>query len=203
MLNNTELKLIKNGKVRLVAVSKTRDYKEIIKIHNTGINNFGENYLQEALVKINKLKDKQIIWHFIGTIQANKTNDIADNFHYVHSVDRLKIANRLNNRCLETNKKLKILLQINADSEITKSGIKTTEITQLVMQIRHLSQLELIGFMCIPDKNNASDVFNLMHKLKNKFSMPELSMGMSADWRLAISHGTTMVRIGSAIFGSR
>lgn len=189
--------------INLVAVSKKRNSDEILKVHQNGINNFGENYLQEALVKIQQLKNHNLIWHFIGSIQSNKTNEIVDNFAFVHSVDRIKIATKLNNRCAQVGKTIKIFLQINIDNEITKSGIKVEELPDIIIKVKGLNNIDLIGLMCIPKPKNAKNSFQKMQKLAKQFGLKELSMGMSNDYQLAIENGATFVRIGTKIFGER
>ena len=189
--------LFKN--VKLIAVSKTRTVSEIQKIYNSGQKDFGENYLQEALKKINQLP-KDIIWHFIGPIQSNKTKDIVQNFDVIHSVDRLKIAQRLNN---QTTKKLKILIQVNIDNEESKAGVCVQNLAEFIQKISKLENLVLQGLMCIPAKDNSRSSFAKMYKLKQQYNLVELSMGMSSDYQEAIDNGTTMIRIGTAIFGAR
>jgi pyridoxal phosphate enzyme (YggS family) len=184
---------------KLIAVSKTKNVDNILKVYNEGQKDFGENYLQEALSKIPQLPN-DIIWHFVGPIQSNKCKDIARNFHWVQSVDRIKIAKKLNEFAPQ---KLKILVQINIDDEITKSGVKIDELADLISGIKKLPNLELCGFMCIPNQQNPTDAFKIMQKLQVQYNLPELSMGMSADYKQALTYGATMVRLGQAIFGAR
>ena len=191
-------------KVTLIAVSKTKPASDLQQANDAGQLHFGENYLQEALEKIEALKNQNLIWHFIGPIQSNKTKQIAENFSWVHSVDRLKIAKRLNDQRPENLEKLNVLLQINIDNESTKSGILIDEIDELVTHFENFPNISLRGFMCIPNPDNAEQSFAKMAKiLQNHPNLDVLSMGMSADLELAIENGATFVRIGSDIFGKR
>lgn len=194
---------IKN-QVTLIAVSKTKPASDLQQAIDVGQRHFGENYLQEALEKIQALKGQNLIWHFIGPIQSNKTKQIAQNFSWVHSVDRLKIAKRLNDQRPENLEKLNVLLQVNIDDEPTKSGAKVDEIDELVTHFENFQNISLRGFMCIPNPNNAEKSFKKMAKILQKHpNFDVLSMGMSADLELAIENGATFVRIGSDIFGKR
>ncbi|SFV67176.1 Hypothetical protein YggS, proline synthase co-transcribed bacterial homolog PROSC [hydrothermal vent metagenome] len=189
--------------VRLIAVSKTRAKEELVQAIEVGQKDFGENYVQEALTKINELKKYHLIWHFIGPIQSNKTALIAENFDWVHSVDRLKIAKRLNDQRPKNLGKLKILIQVNIDNEITKSGVSLLELSDLIDNIKSFKNLSLEGLMCIPKSSNSVNAFIKMQELKNKYQLKELSMGMSNDFDQAVKYGATMVRLGSIIFGQR
>ncbi len=194
---------IKN-QVTLIAVSKTKPASDLQQAIDVGQRHFGENYLQEALEKIQALKGQNLIWHFIGPIQSNKTKQIAQNFSWVHSVDRLKIAKRLNDQRPENLEKLNVLLQVNIDDEPTKSGAKVDEIDELVTHFENFQNISLRGFMCIPNPNNGEQSFKKMAQIMQKYpNLDVLSMGMSADLELAIKNGATFVRIGSDIFGKR
>ena len=194
---------IKN-QVTLIAVSKTKPASDLQQAIDVGQRHFGENYLQEALEKIQALKGQNLIWHFIGPIQSNKTKQIAQNFSWVHSVDRLKIAKRLNDQRPENLEKLNVLLQVNIDDEPTKSGAKVDEIDELVTHFENFQNISLRGFMCIPNPNNGEQSFKKMAQIMQKYpNLDVLSMGMSADLELAIENGATFVRIGSDIFGKR
>ncbi|SMM99749.1 Hypothetical protein YggS, proline synthase co-transcribed bacterial homolog PROSC [uncultured Candidatus Thioglobus sp.] len=193
-----------NQQVTLIAVSKTKPVTDLQQAINAGQRHFGENYLQEALEKIESLKGQNLIWHFIGPIQSNKTAKIAQNFDWVHSVDRIKIANRLNAQRPDGLSKLNILLQVNIDNEPTKSGVLPEEIDTMIAQINDLKNLSLRGFMCIPRPKNSQQSFQKMAKTFKQYpNFDVLSMGMSADLELAIENGATFVRIGSDIFGKR
>lgn len=193
-----------NNQVTLIAVSKTKPASDLQQAIDAGQKHFGENYLQEALEKIETLKGQSLIWHFIGPIQSNKTAKIAENFDWVHSVDRLKIAKRLNDQRPETLEKLNVLLQVNIDNEITKSGVLADEIEKIIPYFENFQNIVLRGFMCIPNPDNAQQSFAKMAKILQKHpNLDVLSMGMSTDLELAIENGATFVRIGSDIFGKR
>jgi hypothetical protein len=190
--------------VRLVAVSKTRTVDEIQQAIDSGQRDFGENYLQEALGKIDVLNDTSLVWHFIGPIQSNKTAKISDNFDWVHSLDRIKIAQRLSEQRPNKLDPLNVLLQVNIDSESTKSGVLLDEVADIVPQIERLPGISLRGFMCIPSPENSAESFSKMAELISKYpKLDNLSMGMSMDLELAIERGSTIVRIGTDIFGKR
>ena len=191
-------------KVTLIAVSKTKPASDLQQAIDAGQKHFGENYLQEALEKIQALKGQDLIWHFIGPIQSNKTTKIAENFAWVHSVDRLKIAKRLNDQRPENMEKLNILLQVNIDNETTKSGLLIDEIDEIIPHFENFRNISLRGFMCIPNPDNSAQSFAKMAQILNKYpNLDTLSMGMSSDLELAIENGATFVRIGSDIFGKR
>ena len=193
-----------NQQVTLIAVSKTKPATDLQQAIDAGQRHFGENYLQEALEKIKTLKGQNLIWHFIGPIQSNKTVKIAENFSWVHSIDRLKIAKRLNDQRPENMGKLNVLLQVNIDNEPTKSGIKVSEIDDMVTHFQNFQNISLRGFMCIPNPANSASSFKKMAEILNKHpNLDTLSMGMSSDLELAIKNGATFVRIGSDIFGKR
>ena len=193
-----------NKQVTLIAVSKTKPISDLQQAIDAGQQHFGENYLQEALEKINALKGQNLIWHFIGPIQSNKTKQIAQNFDWVHSVDRLKIAKRLNEQRPENLKKLNVLLQINIDNEPTKSGVLIDEIDEILPHFENFQNISLRGFMCIPSPGNSAQSFEKMAKIIKKHpKFDTLSMGMSQDLELAIKNGATFVRIGTDIFGKR
>jgi len=203
-------------KVTLVAVSKGQNFNKIIEAFDVGILNFGENYLQEALDKKKQLEKFPIQWHFLGPIQSNKCKLIAENFNWVHSVDRLKVMKLLNvNRPLNV-PPLNICIQINTSGEETKSGIPIkdakTQLIGLIQALNELPNLKLRGIMSIPsnteDIKQIIDEFKAMHilysELKNEIdTIDTLSMGMSSDFKLAIEYGSNLVRIGTAIFGVR
>ncbi|WP_428085992.1 YggS family pyridoxal phosphate-dependent enzyme [Candidatus Thioglobus sp.] len=188
----------------LIAVSKTKPAADLQYAIDAGQRHFGENYLQEALEKIQTLKGQALTWHFIGPIQSNKTAKIAQNFDWVHSVDRLKIAKRLNDQRPNNLPKLNVLLQINIDNEASKSGVLVDEIDEIIPQFENLQNIVLRGFMCIPSPDNTQQSFIKMAEIQKKYlRFDTLSMGMSNDFELAIKNGATFVRIGSDIFGNR
>jgi len=204
------IKKIEN-KTSIIAVSKKKSAELVEQAYLLGIKNFGENYLQEALQKIISLNHLDINWHFIGKIQSNKCKDIARNFQWVHTIDRFKIAKRLNDDC-PLNKIINVLIQINIDNEESKSGINECQLFDLAEKISVLPNLKLKGIMVIPKNNleinlieeSFKKTLEISLKLRNKFSEAnEISMGMSNDFELAIKNGSTMVRIGTGIFGER
>ena len=193
----------------LLAVSKKHGAESIIEAFHSGQRDFGENYVQEAIDKMDQLRAYDITWHFIGPIQSNKTRAIAENFHWVHSVDRLKIAERLAKQRPAHLPPLNICIQINIDEEESKSGIPASEVTDFAQALRQWPQLKLRGLMAIPLAGDSDAAFARMQSLFQQLqaeSQPDidtLSMGMSADLENAIAHGSTMVRIGTDIFGTR
>lgn len=198
--------------VHLLAVSKNFPVEAVLEAFQAGQTAFGENYLQEALGKIEALRNLPLEWHFIGPIQSNKTRAIAENFSWVHSVDRLKIAERLSAQRPSHMPALNICLQVNVSDEASKSGIPPADVTQLAREVVHLPHLKLRGLMTIPlpvsDELAQSVPFAQMRKLLEQLNsqgmaLDTLSMGMSHDFPAAILEGATIVRIGTAIFGAR
>ncbi len=197
--------------VKLLVVSKTRSIADIEKAIAAGQKSFGENHVQEAIAKIQALPEN-IEWHFIGPIQANKTRAITEHFSWVHSIDRLKIAQRLNDQRSENLPPLNICIEINVSEETTKSGINFTELPKFASQISKLPHLKLRGLMAIPEptddiatqRANFHKVATAFHDLQNAgFNIDTLSMGMSDDYEAAIAEGATIIRLGTAIFGPR
>jgi len=198
--------------VHLLAVSKTKPSEDIRTAFNAGQISFGENYLQESIEKIHELADLKIEWHFIGAIQSNKTREIAENFAWVHSVDRLKIARRLNAQRPDSLPALNICLQINISHEDAKSGFNIGDVKSAINEIIKLPNINLRGLMAIPAKaDNFDEQRKVFAKMKSlletlKLEHPQidtLSMGMTGDMEAAIAEGSTILRIGTAIFGSR
>lgn len=196
--------------VQLLAVSKTHPAEILAEMYAAGQRSFGENYLQEALDKIEKLQDLEIEWHFIGHVQRNKTKHLAEKFDWVHGVDRLIIAERLSNQREDNQVPLNICLQVNIDGQDTKDGCQPDEVADLVAQISQLPKLRLRGLMVIPAPNNTAafaDAKALFEAVKMQHAKAEdwdtLSMGMSGDMTEAIAAGSTMVRVGTALFGTR
>lgn len=195
--------------VGLLAVSKTKPASDLREAYDAGLRDFGENYLQEALGKQVELSDLPLIWHFIGPIQSNKTRAIAENFAWVHSVDRLKIAQRLSEQRPPELPPLNICIQVNVSGEASKSGCSPDGLPALAQAISALPHLKLRGLMAIPeptddhDQQNAS--FAAVSTLQAQLGLPldTLSMGMSHDLEAAIAQGATWVRIGTALFGAR
>ena len=192
--------------VRLLAVSKTRASAEISAVQAAGIADFGENYVQEAVAKIGA-RDGTASWHFIGAIQSNKTGAIARHFQWVHTIDRLRIARRLDAAAARP---LDVCIQVNVDAEAQKAGAAPHELAELVAGFADLSRLQLRGLMVIPQADgDARASFRRTRRLFEQLApdagphWDTLSMGMSGDFEIAIEEGATMVRIGTAIFGPR
>ena len=198
--------------VCLVAVSKTKPLSMVLEAYDQGQRHFGENYLQDALDKISANPYKDIVWHFIGAVQSNKTRSIAESFAWVHTIEREKIAQRLNDQRPAELPPLKVCLQVNISSEANKSGVSLADLPSLAAKVNALPRLELAGLMCIPAANQTqakqeqafADMAKAQQQLQQTYpQLTALSMGMSADLELAIAHGATMVRIGTDIFGAR
>ena len=195
--------------VGLLAVSKTKPSSALREAYAAGLRDFGENYLQEALGKQAELADLPLCWHFIGPIQSNKTRAIAENFAWVHSVDRLKIAQRLSEQRPEGQEPLNICIQVNVSGEASKSGCTPEDLPALAAAISALPRLKLRGLMAIPepteDQAEQAAAFAAVRTLQDQLDLPldTLSMGMSHDLEAAIAQGATWVRIGTALFGAR
>ncbi len=199
--------------VQLIAVSKTHPPEKIREAYQAGQRHFGENYLQEALDKIHALSDLDITWHYVGPIQSNKTRPIAENFHWVHSVDRERIAARLSDQRPSALPPLRILLQANISEESTKAGVSLRELPELATSCRGKKGIVLSGLMAIPAPNKyfeqQSKAFRRLKLARDQLQEQgfnhcrELSMGMSSDYEAAVAEGATMIRIGTDIFGPR
>lgn len=198
--------------VNLLAVSKAQPAQVIREAYVAGQTIFGENYLQEALDKQTELSDLAIEWHFIGPIQSNKTQPIAQHFSWVHSIDRLKIAQRLNDARPADLAPLQVCIQLNVGAEASKSGVAASELDAFSTAITALPRLKLRGLMAIPpptkDENQQRTQFKQVREcydalLAKGFDLDTLSIGMSDDYQVAIEQGATIVRIGSALFGAR
>ncbi|MDF1831484.1 MAG: YggS family pyridoxal phosphate-dependent enzyme [Porticoccaceae bacterium] len=201
--------------IMLLAVSKGQNSKALRLAWQAGLCNFGENYLQEAMEKMAALADIDPCWHFIGPIQSNKTQVIAQHFSWVHSIERLKIARRLNQQRPENLPPLNVCIQVNIDNETSKSGIDPAHCLELALAINALPRLKLRGLMVIPrQRDRLSEqrqpylqTAKLLNSLKSSSaalnSLDTLSMGMSGDLSAAIAEGATIVRVGTAIFGPR
>ena len=202
--------------VQLLAVSKTKPVEAILEAYQAGQTAFGENYVQEGVSKVQHFAehypDNRIEWHFIGPIQSNKSRLVAEHFDWVHTIDRTKIAQRLNDQRPSELKPLQVLIQVNTSGEASKSGVTEAEVFELAELISRLPNLTLRGLMSIPA--NLSDYESQLHEFQKLATLkqtleaqfPEidtLSMGMSGDMTAAIEAGSTMVRIGTAIFGAR
>ncbi|PRA64817.1 YggS family pyridoxal phosphate-dependent enzyme [Pseudomonas sp. MYb187] len=195
--------------IRLLAVSKTKPAAAVREAYAAGVRDVGENYLQEALNKQAELTDLPLTWHFIGPIQSNKTRAIAEHFDWVHSVDRLKIAQRLSEQRPDGLAPLNICLQVNVSGESSKSGCTPDELPALARAIVALPRLHLRGLMAIPeptdDRTAQEAAFAQVRQLQAELdlALDTLSMGMSHDLEAAIAKGATWVRIGTALFGAR
>jgi pyridoxal phosphate enzyme (YggS family) len=198
--------------VHLLAVSKAQPASAIREAYVAGQTIFGENYSQEAVEKQKQLTDLAIAWHFIGPIQSNKTQIIAQNFSWVHSIDRLKIAQRLNEARASIQPPLQVCIQVNVSHEDTKSGVLPAQLEALATAINTLPNLKLRGLMAIPapttDPTEQIAQFKQVREcydslIRKGFALDTLSIGMSNDYETAISQGATIVRIGSALFGAR
>jgi pyridoxal phosphate enzyme (YggS family) len=198
--------------VTLLAVSKAQPANSIRAVAGAGVTNIGESYLQEALGKIEALKDLPLTWHFIGRLQANKTKIIAAHFDWVHGVERLKIAERLSEQRAFHAPPLNVCLQVNIGGEGSKGGVTVAELPALAAAVSVLPRLELRGLMCIPpdedDPTRQRMWFAAMRRALEELNvagagLDTLSMGMSGDFEAAILEGATIVRIGTALFGER
>ena len=199
--------------VQLIAVSKTFPAGDIRELYQHGQCDFGENYVQELCEKFTALADcREIVWHFIGPLQSNKTRLVAERADWVHTIDRFKIAERLHQQRPENLKPLNVCIQVNVSGEASKSGLPPLRVAELAAQLRPLTHLRLRGLMAIPeathDTEKLAKQFALLRQLRDDliqsgFTLDTLSMGMSADLALAIHEGATHVRVGSAIFGQR
>jgi len=201
------------GAVQLLAVSKTQAADKVREAVAAGQRVFAENYLQEALEKMQALADEALTWHFIGPIQSNKTRQIAAHFHWVHTIDRLKIARRLSEQRPADLPPLHVLLQVNLSQESSKAGVALDELPALAASVNALPGLRLRGLMAIPAPETGfiaqRAVFRQLARARDALveagfaDCTELSMGMSQDFEAAIAEGATMIRIGTDIFGPR
>jgi pyridoxal phosphate enzyme (YggS family) len=203
--------------IQLLAVSKTKPVSLIKEAYLAGLRHFGENYVQESVEKIQQINldddfNDPITWYFIGPLQSNKTRPVAENFDWVQSVERLKIAQRLNNQRPDDLPALNICLQVNISGEASKSGTTLSQVIELASQVSDLPRLKLRGIMAIPEKTENiqhlekqfDELHNIYQKLQTLYpEVDTLSMGMSGDLQSAIKCGSTMVRIGTDIFGAR
>lgn len=208
--NEIQLKInelsISNYKPEIIAVSKTFPMKEILPLINHGHIHFGENKVQEAIDKWSDIRKdfKKPKLHMIGKIQTNKVKYVVELFDYIHSLDNIKLAEKISNEQKKKNKNLKIFIQVNIENETQKSGITIDKLDEFYNICIQDLNLNIIGLMCIPPNDGKPDLhFDTMQKLKNTLPINELSMGMSEDYIDAIKYGSTFVRIGSKIFGKR
>ena len=206
-IQETLVKRIKNFKqVNVIAVSKTFPIENVMPLIKHGHEHYGENKVQEAIEKWHniKLDFKNIKLHMIGKLQTNKVKQAVQIFDYIHSLDNLKLAEKIDNEQSKINKKIKIFIQVNIGNEIQKSGISIENLKNFYLTCKTDLNLNIVGLMCLPPQNNSSiEYFTKMKKLLDDIDEKELSMGMSADFTEAAEHGSTFLRIGSSIFGQR
>jgi len=205
------LKLEKNS-VKLLAVSKTQSIENIKEAYNSGQQDFGENYLQESIEKISKLKDLPITWHFIGHVQSNKSKLIAEYYNWVHSIDKISTLKKINKFRENLNTKINVCIQVNIDQENTKSGIQLDEVENFLNEASVFKNINIRGLMSIPkydhEYENQYKTFMKIRKLIDShvikgYKLDTLSIGMSSDYEAAIAAGSSIVRIGTSIFGKR
>ena len=215
-INNLELSIksasadaSRKSNITTIAVSKKKTIEHIKCAYDLGIRNFGENYAQELEDKARQSKLDKIIWHFIGPLQSNKTKIISNYAHWVHSLDREKIVNKINNECKNLNKKINGCIQVNISEEASKSGIKPGELLDFADHLKSLENINLRGIMVLPSlSGDAEEQMIESKKLHNKLieSYPNakfLSMGTTNDFESAIKFGSNMIRVGELIFGKR
>jgi pyridoxal phosphate enzyme (YggS family) len=200
------------GDVRLLAVSKKQPVAAILEVAAAGQRDFGENQVLEGVDKIREIADPALVWHFIGHLQTNKTRVVAEHFDWVHSIDRLKTARRLSDQRPDDLAGLNVCVQVNVDDEQSKSGVPFADAANLARQVADLPRLRFRGLMCLPAIRQTFDEqrepFRRLRELADELragglAVDTLSMGMSGDFRAAIFEGSTMVRVGTAIFGAR
>ena len=190
--------------ITLIAVTKTVPVDRIRSAAECGIRNLGENRLQEAVPKIDELRDLDLTWHFIGRIQTNKAKKIAEYFDWIHSIDRMDVADKLGVAAV---KPISVLIEVKLHEESNKSGAAISDVPNVIEAIRRYEKLDLKGLMAVPPfLENPEEVrpyFRKLRELASQYELPELSMGMTHDFEVAIEEGATMVRIGTGLFGKR
>jgi hypothetical protein len=195
------------GTVALLAVSKTHAPALVQQAYAAGQRAFGENYVQEALDKMAQLADLPLEWHLVGPLQSNKTRAVAERFDWVHTVDRERVARRLAEQRPAGMAPLNVLMQVNASGEASKSGVAPADVTALAAAVAAMKNLRLRGLMAIPEPgappSRFREIGDLFRGLRGEFGLDTLSLGMSDDLEAAIAAGSTLVRIGTAIFGER
>jgi len=192
--------------VKILGVTKNKSIEEMIEAINSGIKILGENYIQEAEEKYEKLKElfqkRDISFHLIGHLQSNKVKTAVRIFDCIETLDSLKLAEKINSYCKKLNKKIDVMIEINFD-ENKKSGIGAEELSSFLKEIHNFQNLNLIGLMCIPKIGAGEEYFEKMKELKEKYCLKELSMGMSSDYKIAVEKGATIIRLGRILFGER
>jgi len=192
----------------IIGVSKKQPIEKIVEAYHAGLRDFGENYAQEMIEKAKQLSDlSEIRWHFIGHLQKNKVNQIFPYLFSLHTLDSLKLAEKLNRCCEESGRRLDVYLQINIDGEDSKSGISPEKIFEFLTFLKKYEQLNLLGLMCIPSPDKDPKIaFDALRELEQKcrpITKGKLSMGMSSDYMIAVKCGSTAIRIGTTLFGPR
>ena len=202
------IELIKSeiGSATLVAVSKTKSNDAILEAYSLGIRDFGENYVQELIKKMDTLP-QDIRWHMIGHLQTNKVKDVVKrNIYLIESVDSIKLANTINKEAIKNEKTINILIEVNIANDPNKTGCMLEDLEDLIKESKTLSNINLLGLMAIGTKGSEEEInssFKKMNELKKKYNLKLVSMGMSNDYKIAIKNNTDIVRIGSKIFGER
>jgi pyridoxal phosphate enzyme (YggS family) len=193
--------------VKIIGVTKTVPPERIGEAYQAGLRTFGENKIQEALHKMSQLEQLSIEWHFIGHLQTNKARDAVRNFSCIHSIDSLKLLQQVEKEAHKTQKKIDVLLEVNLGGEESKYGFTEDALPQAIETSATLQWSRLSGLMIIPpyeeDPEKVRPYFQRLRFLAGRYQLPQLSMGMSHDYRIAIEEGATMVRVGTAIFGER
>tara|TARA_Y100000591_G_scaffold166972_1_gene144020 strand:- start:155 stop:802 length:648 start_codon:yes stop_codon:yes gene_type:complete len=192
--------------LKIIAVSKTFSKEKILPLIDYGHIDFGENKVQEAVLKWSSIKDefKNIKLHMVGKLQTNKVKHAIKIFDYIHSLDNYKLAEKISLEQKKINKNLRLLVQVNIGDEDQKNGLNPKEVKNFLEVCKNDLELDVIGLMCIPPNDNIPEkYFSEMMKMKKEFSLEEISMGMSKDYLSAIKYGSTMIRLGSKIFGQR
>ena len=207
MKDNIETIKKEIGDTKLVAVSKTKSNEDILKAYELGIRDFGENYVQELVTKMDSLP-KDIKWHMIGHLQTNKVKElIKRNIYLIESVDSIKLAKEINKEAIKNNKTINILIEVNIANDINKTGCNKEELDVVINEVNRLSNINLKGLMAIAPNTEDTKLirksFKEMRLLKEKYNLELLSLGMSNDYKIALKEKTNIVRIGTKIFGKR
>lgn len=190
-------------KIKLVAVSKKQPVEKIIQAINFGHLDFGENYVQEALEKMEIIKNPSVRWHLIGPLQKNKVNKIIGKFFLIHSVDTYELAKEISQKSEKIKIVQPVLIQVNLAKEITKAGFSKDDLIQKWEDLQKLDGIFIQGLMTMPPLDNSEIYFEELKNLAQTLRLKELSMGTSSDWPQALKHGATYIRIGTAVFGER
>lgn len=192
---------------KLLAVSKLQSIEKIQKLYLEGQIDFAENYIQEALEKIEKSKDLNILWHLIGPIQKNKVKFLKKNFAYIHSIDSLELAQKISEKALDIGHQQKVFIQINLSQEITKSGFLLTVFKTVWPSLSQLTGIKIVGLMTMPPLENEPEknrsIFRELKKIGQSMNLNEFSMGTSHDYEVALEEGATWIRLGTILFGDR